>query len=207
MKRCTQIRLLMAVLCFAFAAQAQEAGKDKPKLVVLPFKNQANLQALAAEAGYLGWWWHGGAQAMQDVFVTELKDAKKFRVVERERFDAFLKEKNLALSGDLDPAIAKALGKGLGVQRLLTGALTEYKLTDKRAGNKRVVAVAIAVKLIDTSTGEVVWSDEARSEEAAISAEAFAAKDARAFQDTVRPCVKRAIAKWRASKFFDIFLE
>jgi hypothetical protein len=65
MKGYTKIYLLMTALCFALAARAQEAEKAKPKLAVLPFQNKTTNP----------YWWHGGAEAAQDVFVTELMSA------------------------------------------------------------------------------------------------------------------------------------
>ena len=211
MKRCTQIFLLMTALCFALAVQAQETGKAKPKLAVLPFQNKvAN-----------PYWWHGGAEAaqdvfvtelmkaMQDVFVTELRNAKRFRVVEREQLEAMMKESQLTLSGDVDPSTAIRVGKVLGVNYLLTGAVTEYGITDvsKSVGKRKPFAVALQAKLIDTSTGEIVWADEARDvQQISVSGVGGGVDDVRVFKKTVRPCVKRLIKKWRASKFFDIFV-
>jgi len=210
MKRCTQICLLMTALCFALAAQAQVAGKVKPKLAVLPFQNKAG-----------NVWYHGGAEAvqdvfvtelmkaMQDVFVTELMSAKRFSVMERKELEATAATQQLALSGDVDPSTAVKLGKILGVNYLLTGAVTEYGVTDKskNVGNRKPLAVALQAKLIDTSTGEIVWADEARHvQQVSVGGFGGGVDDVSMFKKTVQPCVIRLIKKWRASKFFDIFV-
>src|SRR6185436_12447551 len=116
------LSLCAALLCaFAVTLTASAADKStKPRIAVLEFKNKADNQ----------WWWHGGAEAAQDVFVTELVKSGKFRVVEREQLQALMQEKNLTLSGDVDPATAVKVGKLLGVNYLLTGAVTEYGNTD-----------------------------------------------------------------------------
>src|SRR4029079_8127338 len=116
-------------------APALSAASDKPRVAVLEFKNKADNQ----------WWYHGGAAAAQDVFVTELVKSGKFRVVEREQLEALMQEKGLTLSGDVDPKTAIKVGKLLGVNYLLTGAVTEYGVTDKgahRPGIRRLRAVS-----------------------------------------------------------------
>ena len=89
--------LLAAVLAPAVAS----AASDKPRIAVLEFVNKADNQ----------YWWHGGAAAMQDVFVTELVKSGKFRVMEREQIAAIMQEKGLTLSGDIDPSTAMQIGK------------------------------------------------------------------------------------------------
>src|SRR4030095_15091607 len=68
-------------------------------------------------------------EACQDVFVTELVKSGKFRVVEREQLEALMQEKNLTLSGDVDTSTAVRVGKLLGVNYRLTGAVTQYGTT------------------------------------------------------------------------------
>src|SRR5262245_11816315 len=124
MKRVSLTLLGVAVLALTLApALAKAADSTKPRIAVLEFKNKADNQ----------WWWHGGAAAAQDVVVTELVTSGKFRVVEREQLAALMEEKNLTLSGDVDPKTAVKIGKLLGVNYLLTGAVTEYGTTDKSA--------------------------------------------------------------------------
>src|SRR5688572_21973633 len=122
MKRIVSLALCVALLCgFVVSMASAEEKSTKPRIAVIEFKNKADNQ----------WWYHGGAEAMQDVFVTELVKSGKFRVVEREQLAALMQEKNLALSGDVDPSTAVKMGKILGVNYILTGAVTEYGITDK----------------------------------------------------------------------------
>ena len=124
MKRTVSLALC-AALVLVVASVAFAADKStKPRLAVLEFKNKADNQ----------WWYSGGAEAAQDVFVTELVKSGKYRVVEREQLAALMEEKNLTLSGDVDPATAVRVGKLLGVNYLLTGAVTEYGNTDVGGG-------------------------------------------------------------------------
>jgi curli biogenesis system outer membrane secretion channel CsgG len=207
MKRVTSLALCAALLTsLVVPALADAAGKsDKPRIAVIEFKNKADNQ----------WWYHGGAEASQDVFVTELVKSGKFRVVEREQLAALMQEKNLTLSGDVDPKSAVKIGKLLGVNYILTGSVTEYGVTDKSAhgsgigrlpgfsAGKRSFVGAMNARLIDTSTGEVVWADEARAEESSVkvSVGGFGGgvDDERMFDKVMKPCIQQLTASLKAA--------
>jgi curli biogenesis system outer membrane secretion channel CsgG len=199
MKRVSTLALCAALLLAVLAAPALVSAGDKPRVAVLEFKNKADNQ----------WWYHGGAEAAQDVFVTELVKSGKFRVVEREQLEALMQEKNLSLSGDVDPKTAVRIGKLLGVNYLLTGAVTEYGTTDVSGGGggvfagKRKFVAALNARLIDTSTGEVVWADEASQEEASIKVSVFGVgggvDDNRMFDKVMKPCIQKLTASLKAA--------
>ena len=207
MKRFTIFTLCAALLLAILAAPAitSAAAGDKPRIAVIEFKNKADNQ----------WWWHGGAEAAQDVFVTELVKSGKFRVVEREQLQALMAEKNLTLSGDVDPSTAVRVGKLLGVNYILTGAVTEYGVTEAgghspgirrlpgvSAGKKTFVA-AMNARLIDTSTGEIVWADEARGEESSVKVFVGGfgggVDDDRMFDKVLKPVIQQLTASLKAA--------
>ncbi|MEM8993612.1 MAG: CsgG/HfaB family protein [Acidobacteriota bacterium] len=197
------IFLMVSVLTLVVLSPAWAA--DKPRIAVLEFKHKA-------DGGY---WWNGGAEAMQDVFVTELVKSGKFRVMDRESLSAVLREKNLALSGDIDPATAVRAGKLIGVKYLLTGAVTEYGLEDAGASGpgvgglpsfsvkKRKFTAAANARLIDAETGEIVWADEARGEESSrkirVGGFGGGVDDRRMFDKVMKPVVADLTASLKAS--------
>jgi curli biogenesis system outer membrane secretion channel CsgG len=204
-------RILTLTLCAVLAtlvASPLFAADDKPRIAVIEFVNKANS----------GWhWWNDrGAAAMQDVFVTELVKSGKFRVIDRERLDAIMREKNLTLSGDIDPSSAIEIGKLLGVEYFLTGSVTEYGATDVGAhgsgrrglpgfgvGKKTFVAAANA-RIIDAQTGEILWADEARGEESnvKVSVGGFGGgvdNDERMFDKVMKPVVQELTASIKAA--------
>ncbi len=206
MKR-TSLWLVGALVAAAIAPNLVSAAdkSTKPRIAVIEFKNKADNQ----------WWYRGGAEAAQDVFVTELVKSGKFRVVEREQLAALMQEKGLTLSGDVDPKSAIKVGKLLGVNYLLTGSVTEYGTTEKGArgpgigglpgfsvGKKTFVA-AMNARLIDTSTGEIVWADEGRAEES--SSKVFVGgfgggvDDERMFDKVMKPCIQQLTASLKAA--------
>jgi curli biogenesis system outer membrane secretion channel CsgG len=200
---------LCCALVLAVVAMA-EAASDRPRIAVLEFKNKADNQ----------WWYHGGAEAAQDVFVTELVKSGKFRVIEREQLAALMQEKNLALSGDIDPSTAVRAGKLLGVDYLLTGAVTEYGNTSSsvdtpggRAGGRWIPGVSVGknsfsaamnARLIETETGEILWADEARGEEgnARVRVGGFGGgvdNDQRMFDKVMKPVIQQLVASLKAA--------
>jgi curli biogenesis system outer membrane secretion channel CsgG len=205
MRRIVQAALAGLVLAVSIAAVAA-AANDKPRIAVLEFKNKADNQ----------WWYHGGAAAAQDVFVTELVKSGKFRVIDREQLAALMAEKNLSLDGDIDPSTAIQAGKLLGCQYFLTGAVTEYGSTGTEAhgrgvgglpgfsGGKRTFVAAMNARIIDTTTGEILWSDEARGEDAKfrLSVGGFGGgvtDDQRMFDKVMKPVIQQLTASIKAA--------
>ena len=203
MKRISTFALCAALLLaiVAMPGLTRAAGKmdGKPRIAVLEFKNKADNQ----------WWYSHGATAAQDVFVTELVKSGKFRVVEREQLDALMKEKGLTLSGDVDKSTAVRVGKLLGVNYLLTGAVTEYGNTNVGgggggvyAGKKKFVA-ALNARLIDSSTGDIAWADEASQEETSVKVSVFGygggVDDERMFDKVMKPCIQKLVASLKAA--------
>jgi curli biogenesis system outer membrane secretion channel CsgG len=204
MKRVSTLALSGALLLAVLAAPGltRAAGKgasDKPRIAVLEFKNKADNQ----------WWYHGGAEAAQDVFVTELVKSGKFRVVDREQLEAMMQEKHLTQSGDIDKGTAMKLGKILGLNYLLTGAVTEYGTTDVSGGGggvsagKRKFVAALNARLINASTGEVLWADEASQEETSVRVSVFGigggVDDNRMFDKVMKPCIQKLVASLKAA--------
>jgi len=204
MKKLVSVFLGLALVVGVLAA-LPAAGDEKPRIAVLEIKNKADNQ----------WWWHGGGEAAQDVFVTELFKSGKFRVVEREQINAILQEKGLVLSGDINPSTAMQIGQLLGAEYLLAGAVTEYgeDTTDVRTpGVRRLPGVSVGKKnftaamnarVFDTSTGEIVWADEARAEEG--SARVFVGgfgggkNDRRMFDKVMRPIIDELVASLKSA--------
>ena len=154
---------LVVALGLVAALGSSTAIAAKPRVAVLEFKDKTS--------HYYSWYQAG--RAAQDMFVTELVKSGKYRVIDREQLDALMQEKNLSLSGDIDPKTAVKAGKLLGVEYFLVGALTELGVANRgarvpgvfgmpsvRVGSQKMDA-AIDARLINTTTGEIVWADTA----------------------------------------------
>jgi len=188
MKRVSSLVLGGALLFALLAAPvltlaAPNARGEKPGIAVLQFKTKAENQR----------WNNGGAQATQDAFGIELVKIN-FRVVGREEFEARMRGENLPLSGDVNPRTARQIGKLLNVKYLITGSVTEYGPIDQGdfgLSGKRNFKAALNAHLIDTSTGGVVWADEAS--EMAPRGEA-GVDDSEMFEKTMKPCIQKLTA-------------
>jgi curli biogenesis system outer membrane secretion channel CsgG len=203
MKRVVILGLFLAVVAAAWTPAA--AAGNKPRIAVLQFQNKADNQ----------WWWHGGADAAQDVFVTELVKSGKFTVIEREQINAIMQEKGLTQSGDVSASTAMQIGKLLGVQYMVAGAVTEYGNTDKSAhgrgigrlpgfsAGKRTFTAAMNARIFNVSTGEIVWADEARNEESSskVSVGGFGGgvDDERMFDKVMKPTIQQLVASIKAA--------
>jgi len=159
----------LAVAAALIAAAGPAAAQAKPRVAVIEFKNKVS--------GWSWGWYHAGEQT-QDMFVTELVKRGNYRVIEREQLKAIMAEKGLALSGDLDPKTAMKVGKLLGVEYIITGALTELGaqktgvnvpggllrgLPSVNVGSSKMDC-AIDARAFSTTTGEIVWADSARDQ-------------------------------------------
>jgi curli biogenesis system outer membrane secretion channel CsgG len=151
--------------CAATCLLAADDLSTRPRVAVLEFKNKVQ--------GY-GWSGYKAGQAAQDMLVTELVRKGTYRVIEREQLDEILREKNLTLSGDIDPKTAVKVGKMLGVEYLITGAVTEMGVANRGANvpglfgrlpsvnvRSQKLDAALDARAFSTSTGEIVWADTA----------------------------------------------
>lgn len=163
-------RLVSAFALLALLSGPAFAQGNKPRVAVLEFKNKASRYA---------WNWYDAGRGAQDMLVTELVKTGKYRVIEREQLAAIMQEKNLSLSGDIDPRTAVKIGKMLGVEYLIAGAVTELGVTDRGASvpgglgrfglpsvsvRSQKAEAAVDARAFSTSTGEIVWADSAKDE-------------------------------------------
>jgi len=192
-----KLRVGLAVLAATLiAAQTSFAG-GKPRIAILEFGHKALNSR---------WWGSGGAA--QDMFITSLVKSGKFTVVDRERLAAIMQEKNLSLSGDVDPATAVKAGRLIGVEYMLFGNVTEFGETENKASvgwgvgldvKKKKFVAALDCRLVSTTTGEILWADTGKKEESATKVFVFGTgggvDDDRMFDKVLRPIVEELASK------------
>lgn len=107
-------------------------------------------------------------QAASDVLITELVKSGRFIVVDRDKLNKVLEEQKLQSSGMIDPMTAVKVGKIMGVQAIVVGAVTNFGVRKEGsdyliARTKRQVAeVDVDIRVIDTETGEIILADSGK---------------------------------------------
>jgi len=123
------------------------------------------------------WHWTGPdpGTGMSDMLVTALVQSGKFMVLEREQLNHVLAEQDLGQSGRVTEQTAPAIGKLLGVAAIVYGSVSEFGYLESDTGgsitgsiglgvSKTTARVSIDVRMVDTSTAEIILADSADSE-------------------------------------------
>ena len=162
---------ILVVVAFTLAAPpAAKAQSNRPTVALLDL-----------DYGSIQDWWGGNwdiGKGVADLIVDELVNDGSYRLIERKRLDAILAEQEFSNSDRADPD-AKAvsqIGKALGVKYLIVGSITKFGTEKKDVGiggggwggggfglgkigtTEGKATVALALRIIDTSTGEIMAS-------------------------------------------------
>ena len=166
---------LAAVLVIAIlqvSAPAQEG--DRVRVGVLRFTNETSA----------GWWSASVGQELSDMLAAELVSSGSFAVLERKEIDAVLGEQDLGAQGRISPATKAKIGEIKGAQYLVAATVSSYDEGTKGTGGGVRVGgisvggkqertyIAVDLKIIDTTTGQIV---DARTIEAEAKGQGLAA--------------------------------
>jgi len=135
----------------------------KKRIAVSKFENKVK--------GVYGSWNIG--EGMSEMLTTELMKTNRFVVVERQALQDILGEQELGQTGIIQRDTAAKVGQVLGAQILVRGVVSEFEQNESgggagigiagfRLGGKTSNAhVAVDIRLIDSSTGQVLFSHNA----------------------------------------------
>ncbi|MBN2145432.1 MAG: DUF799 family lipoprotein [Candidatus Aureabacteria bacterium] len=110
------------------------------KIAVLPFKAPTEL----------------AGSSISDFFTNEILKTYKYQLIERSQIENIFKEQEMNLSGVTESSVAIEVGKILGVNATVIGTVSEYGYQQYKA--TKLPSVGLTVRLIDTTTGKIVWS-------------------------------------------------
>lgn len=161
------LALTVAVAFVASAVPSMAQGSKRIAVAVMDF-----------DFGTIDNWWgqYDLGKGMADQVVDALVNDGTFRVIERKKLDTVLAEQDFSRSDRADPSAAKLskVGKVLGVRYILAGSITKFS-TESRGGAVRVKGIGLGgkkaksevnltVRLIDTTTGEILISAKGHGE-------------------------------------------
>jgi len=152
------------------AGKSDQKARIKKRVAVFVFDDKT-------DRGYRWWNNKGVGEGISDMLITELVKTGRYRVIERGELDEILKEQDLGASGIVTPQSAAQIGKVLGVELAVMGAVTEfgYKKSDvggriKGFGlgvSKQSATVALDCRMVNTTTAEIVAAENIRKEKSA----------------------------------------
>lgn len=122
-------------------------------------------------------------KGISDMLIDKLINDGSYRVIERNAIDKVINEQNFSNSNRADPATAAKIGHILGVDAVITGDITQFGRDDQNRNyggavvgawthgavggfgkHKAKAVVAITVRLVDASTGEILASVTGKGE-------------------------------------------
>ena len=125
--------------------------------------------------------WRSVGSGMADAISTGLVKSGKFNVIERSKLEKLMEEQKLGASGAVTAQSAAKIGQLLGVQYMVMGSVTEFGVKESKLGigglggligigggidtRTNTARVAMDVRLVDTSTGEIILAEKGEGEE------------------------------------------
>jgi curli biogenesis system outer membrane secretion channel CsgG len=174
-------------------ASARRVTHKGPKLRVgiVDFVNKSSYGA-----GRLG-------TSASDILTTELFKTGAFILVERGQLRQVLKEQSLGQTGVVGPETAAQAGKVLGLNAVVTGSISQFGVSTEGADYgfyKQKVQTAkctVDVRVVDASTGQLLFADSGRGEFAKKSQEVLGMGTRAGYDETLgQEALRSAVTKF-----------
>lgn len=153
--------IVVVVTLFSLMFSLVTVASAAPKRIGVTKFETNNLTVRVQGGGY-----YDIGLGASDILATELSKNKNFEVIEREQIRSVLQEQAFGLSGAVDDSTAAQMGKLLGLKYLIYGKIISAGAETKNTQlgpltiNELNVKVQIAVRMIDATTGAIVWADQ-----------------------------------------------
>ncbi len=157
----------MTIGLFVTMAVMATAGWCEPRVAVVDFENKSSYGD--SDLG------RGAA----DILTTELVKVGKFDMYEREQLDSVLSEQDLGATDRIDPATAAQIGKVIGINYIITGAVTEYGNSESSGGGggvnvgKKGYRSTVDVRMVDANTGKIVFAESGSGARSSVNVNVF----------------------------------
>ncbi len=146
------------------------------RVAVIPLENLTSDQGAGARASRF--------------LVTELLATEAFDVVEPGEVARALEGLSLVRTAELTREQALQLGKTLGVQGLFLGSVAES--TTARSGGNQVNYVTVTARMVETDTGQTIWSATQTSDSRGFWSSLFGTAE-RSKAEVTRACVRECL--------------
>lgn len=163
--------LLLSVLVSFFCVPSLSFAEDVIRIGILKFESRADGIS------------YSNAESITDELTRMLANSYAIAIIDRSSLEAIAREQRMSLSGLIDPRTAAKVGHLAGIQYLITGAITNFNMTEnleqndstalwdliggkdlaKHLGSKTITKtenaeVTLDLRIIDVNTQEVVLS-------------------------------------------------
>ncbi len=134
------VGFLFLFTTIGYAAQQKSIG-------VLPFKNLSGQRGLE--------------QLIASSLMSELSKNPKLNVIDRDDLTAILNEQGLSRMGLLAKDNSAQMGRISGISYIVTGSISDSRITDQSnvAADKTKINIMVFWKVLDTTSGSVVFAD------------------------------------------------
>ena len=160
---CQHFCVALIIWCLGGCASSVPSAKQEVLAPLTPFSPESRyviavlpFQFKGEQEGYSSF-----GDKLLDLVVVELFNTGRFRIVERSRIDAVLKEMELSQAGITEGSLANQVGEQLGAERVIVGTLSAVKAIQDRDSmgfiwkEARGFEVSLNGRLIDVSRGEI----------------------------------------------------
>ncbi len=107
----------------------------------------------------------GIGEAASDILGTILQKTDRFIVIPQQDIQSILAQQRLGASGAINPETAAEMGKILGLNAIVTGAVTAYSEAEEGTdfivgkSKKQIARVTVDYRIVDTTTGVQLMAD------------------------------------------------
>ncbi|MDA8100293.1 MAG: hypothetical protein M0042_11790 [Nitrospiraceae bacterium] len=107
----------------------------------------------------------GIGEAAADILGTILQKTGRFIVIPQQDMESLAQQQHLGASGMINPETAPQMGQVLGLNAIVTGAVTAYSETEEGStfvigkSKTQVAKVTVDYRIVDTTTGVQILAD------------------------------------------------
>ncbi len=186
-------------------AMQRQAGPQAPIVTKGPKKRVAVVRFQDKSAygrGRLG-------KAIREILETELAKSDLFILVTRSDLDLLQEEQELAKSGMVRKGTGAQEGQVLGVNAIVTGAVTQFGVKQKSAtylvgaSKTQTAEATVDVKVIDANSGQVIYADSGTGVHETSSTQVLGMGGTTGYDETLEGKALRAAI----SKFIDNLIQ